>query len=147
MMSVSEKVAYLKGLVEGLGLDDYTKEGKILKAVVGVLGDISDDLDSLEGYAAELSEQVDAIDEDLGVLETDYYGYDEDYDEDDDEDYYDIVCPNCDREFSVDEDVLLQGGIKCPVCGEDLEFDFEEDSCCGGADDVCCRAKSKETEE
>jgi len=140
MMSVSEKVAYLKGLVEGLGLDDTTKEGKILKAIVDVLGDISEDIDSLKEYTTELSEQIDAIDEDLDALESEFYGYDDEEDVDDDyddfdQDYYDIVCPNCDNEFSVDEEVLMQGSIKCPVCGETLEFDIEDCDCCD--DDEC----------
>ena len=130
-MSVTEKVAYLKGLAEGLGVDDSTKEGKLLMAIVDTLGDISETLDSLEDYTAELSEQVDAIDEDLDSLESDFYEeYDDDCDCDEcsgDDEFYDIVCPSCEQEFSVDEDTLLEGSIECPNCGEKLEFDIEED--------------------
>ena len=53
-----------------------------------------------------------------------------------DEDFYEITCPNCDEEFSVDEDTLLDGGVECPVCGEHLEFDL--DDCCCDDDDCCC---------
>lgn len=130
-MSVTEKVAYLKGLAEGLGVDDSTKEGKLLMAIVDTLGDISETLDSLEDYTTELSEQVDAIDEDLDSLESDFYEeYDDDCDCEEcsgDDEFYDIVCPSCEQEFSVDEDTLLEGSIECPNCGEKLEFDIEED--------------------
>ena len=36
-MEISEKVAYLKGLAEGLALDTDTKEGKLLTAIIDVL--------------------------------------------------------------------------------------------------------------
>lgn len=150
MMSVAEKVAYLKGLAEGLGLDDSTKEGKLLKAIVDVLGDISEDIDSLEDYTTELSEQVDAIDEDLDALESEFYEYDE-YDDDDDDDYadfdaeyYDVVCPNCEKEFSIDEEVLLQESLDCPFCGENIGFDIED--CDGCSNDECGCSKPDDLE-
>lgn len=138
-MSVTEKVAYLKGLAEGLGVDEGTKEGKLLHAIVDVLSDMAGDIEDLEDYTAELTEQVDAIDEDLDLLESDYY---EDYDEDCDcepldEEYFDVCCPNCDEEFSVDENTLLEGGVECPNCGEHLEFDIHECDCDDAACDGC----------
>ena len=36
-MTVSEKVAYLKGLADGLGVKDSTNEGKLMLAVIDVL--------------------------------------------------------------------------------------------------------------
>ena len=39
-MNVSEKAAYIKGLVDGLELDGTTKEGKVLAAIIDLLGDI-----------------------------------------------------------------------------------------------------------
>lgn len=37
-----------------------------------------------------------------------------------------MTCPNCDEEFSVDEETLMEGSIECPNCGEHLEFDIDE---------------------
>ena len=128
-MTVTEKVAYLKGLMEGLSVDETSKEGKILKAVVDVLDDLAMSVEDLEDYTAELTEQVDAVDEDLDSLENDFYGECDCCDDDEDEEYYDITCPSCGDEFSVDEDTLLEGGIECPNCGEHLEFDVECDDC------------------
>ncbi len=135
-MTTIEKVAYIKGLAEGLELDEGTKEGKLLKAIIDVLGDITEDHADLEDYVAEMAEQVDAVDEDLSSLEDVVY---EELDDDDDcdcdcdccgdwdEDFYEITCPNCKEEFEVDEETLLDGGIDCPNCGEPLEFDLEDD--------------------
>ena len=135
-MTITEKVAYLKGLLEGLGVEENSKEEKIWKAVMDVLADVALSVEDLEATVQEMGEQVDTIDEDLDALETDYYDDDCDCGCDCDEDFYEITCPNCDEEFSVDEDTLLDGGVECPVCGEHLEFDL--DDCCCDDDDCCC---------
>lgn len=133
-MTTVEKVAYLKGLAEGMDLDENTKEGKLLKAIVDVLGDIADDAANLEDYVAEMTEQVDAVDEDLSTLEDVVYEeFDDDCDcdcdccGDWDEEFYDVTCPNCEEEFQVDEETLLDGGVDCPNCGERLDFDLDEE--------------------
>ncbi len=136
-MTITEKVAYLKGLIEGMEIDVDTKEGKILKAIMDVLSDVALSVEDLEMTVEEMGEQVDTIDEDLDTLETEYYG--DDYDDCDDDccdcgcedEFYDITCPSCEEEFCVDEETLLDGGVECPNCGEHLEFDIEEcDDCC-----------------
>lgn len=129
MATVTEKVAYLKGLAEGMKIDETTNEGKLIAAVLDVLSDLAETLTDLEDYTAELTEQVDAIDEDLDLLESDYYEdweEDEEYDKLDDE-FYDVTCPSCDTTFCVDEETLLEGGIDCPNCGERLEFEIDEE--------------------
>ena len=129
-MTITEKVAYLKGLLEGKGVED-----KEMSLIVEILTDLANDLADLEDYTAELTEQVDAVDEDLNTLEEDFY---EEWDEDDDcdcdcdccdcdDEYYDVTCPSCGEDFEVDEDTLLDGGVECPACGEHLEFDFDEE--------------------
>ncbi|HJD22932.1 MAG TPA: hypothetical protein H9694_02175 [Firmicutes bacterium] len=144
-MTVMEKVSYLKGLAEGLGVDDSTKEGKVLKAIIDVLDDMASDLESLEDYTEELTEQVDAIDEDLDSLESDFYEEDEDGCGCEGDDLYDITCPNCEEEFSVDEETLLEGSIECPNCGEKLEFDIEDcDDCEDGACGCGCHHEDEE---
>ncbi len=131
-MTITEKVAYLKGLLEGKGVED-----KEMNLIVEILTDLANDLADLEDYTAELTEQVDAVDEDLNTLEEDFYDeWDEDEDcdccdccdcDDCDEEYYDVTCPSCNEDFEVDEDTLLDGGVECPNCGEHLEFDFDDE--------------------
>ena len=133
-MTTIEKVAYLKGLFEGMEIDESTKEGKLLKAVVEVLGELAEDHADLGDYVAELTEQVDAVDEDLSSLEDVVYEeLDDECDgdcegcDDLDDDLYDVTCPSCKESFEVDEETLLDGGVDCPNCGEHLEFDIEDD--------------------
>ena len=38
---MKEKAAYLRGLIEGLGIDETTKEGKVIKAMSELLGELA----------------------------------------------------------------------------------------------------------
>lgn len=76
-MDICEKVAYIKGLAEGLALDDSTKEGKVLAAIIDVLGDITNEICEIEDGCDELMEQLDAVDEDLSNVEDVVYGDDD----------------------------------------------------------------------
>ena len=91
-MTLTEKVAYLKGLVEGMGVDETTNQGKIMKAVLDVLDDMAFTVSDLEDSTSELYEEVEAIDEDLSVLENDYY---DDLCDEDEEDEDDDCCCGC----------------------------------------------------
>ena len=133
MMTVTEKVAYLKGLAEGMKMDDSTNEGKLLLAIIDTLDDIALTVSDMEDSMTELAAQVDEIDDDLGAVEEDLYCDDDDCDcDDDDEALYEVECPKCGDIICLDEDMLDEGEIDCPNCGEKLEFDFEEgDEPCG----------------
>ena len=155
-MTVTEKTAYLKGLLEGMKIDDGTDQGKLLAAIVDTLNDVALAVSDLESDAAETAENVemledaiDDIDEDLEEMEEtiddicevleDCCDCDCDDEDDDecgcDETFYQLACPTCGEEICVDEDVLEKGGMKCPACGEELEFDLsqldgeDEDGC------------------
>ncbi len=144
-MTVTERVAYLKGLTEGLDLDTSTKEGKLLSAIIDVLDDLAFEVSDLQEVVGELGEQIDMIDEDLDGLEEIVYD-EEDYDDDDDDDcdccdccddgdLYEIVCPSCSDSIYLDEDMVAEGEMECPNCGEHLEFDFDEDDAEENEDD------------
>ncbi|MGE4483516.1 MAG: CD1247 N-terminal domain-containing protein [Oscillospiraceae bacterium] len=135
-MTVSEKVAYLRGLCDGLKIDSESDEGKLFTAVIDVLGDIASDLEDIEENALDIGDELDAISDDLADVENYVFGEDEDEDdEDEDDDYefdedefvYSVTCPSCNEEITVSEDILELGEIDCPNCGEKLEFDIEED--------------------
>lgn len=141
-MTTSEKVAYLKGLAEGLGIDKETKEGRVLDAIMDILEDLAHDIEDLEENAWELGEAIDQVSDDLSDIEDIVYDVDEDEDDDDeDEDYcgcccgededgepvfYEVTCPACENTITIDEDVLDLGSIECPNCGETLEFEGVE---------------------
>ncbi len=137
-MTVTEKVAYLKGLVEGLDFDDDKKETKVINAVLDVLEDLALAVSDLDDEMVVVTEQLDAVDEDLADLEEIFYEEcdDCDCDCDDcdcdcDEDMYEVECPNCGELIYFDEEIIYEGKADCPACGEVLEFETEECDCCG----------------
>ena len=137
-MNLTEKVAFIKGLTDGMNLDTKSKEGKIFSAIIDVLDDIALTVSNLDDDYGDLSDQVEAIDNDLHDLEEDFY-YD-DCDKCDDDFTYEVTCPSCNETICLSEDVLLDGQMKCPNCGENLEFDFDElckDDCCCTSDCDC----------
>ena len=135
-MEILEKVAYMKGLAEGLGLDTKSKEGKLLKVIMDILDDMALELQDIHAEQGELEEGLDAVSDDLADVETYLYEQDSEDDEDDGE-VYQTTCPNCQEDVFFDEDILADGSILCPNCGERLEFDLEEPDGCGGG---CCGA-------
>lgn len=143
-MTVSEKVAYLKGLCAGMELTEDSKEHKLLLAIIDTLETVAEKMDELDENALDLGEEIDAISDDLAEVEDIVFGEDEDedYEEDgchcghhhyhyDDEDeeaaLYEVKCPACGNEITVDEEVLDLGSIDCPKCGEKLEFEFDDE--------------------
>ena len=139
-MEVNEKIAYLKGLIEGLGIRSDTKEGKVMECIVDILDDLSMSLSDMEDGMNLLTEQFEDMDEDLEEVIADLYD-DEDDEEDDDleEELYEVTCPKCGDVICVDEDMLDEGEINCPGCGETLEFDFSGvlDDCDGNCNCKC----------
>ena len=144
-MEINEKVAYLKGLLEGMELDTTKKEGKLLAAIIDVLEDISLDLEDLWDQTDELMEGLDAVSDDLEDVEDVLFEDDDEEDDEDseyyeddldeDEDCYATTCPTCEETIYFDESVLEEGEVICPNCGEKLEFDLsslEEECDCEG---------------
>ena len=132
-MDIMEKVAYLKGLMEGMEIDTDKKEGKLLAAIIDILDDIALEIEDLKDYADELGEGLDAVSDDLEDVEDLLFDEDEEDDEyeeedfdelDEDEDCYATTCPTCEEEIFFDESILADGEVICPNCGEKLEFDL-----------------------
>ena len=150
-MTVVEKAAYFKGLVEGLGIEPDSKDGKLWGALGELLSDMAHEIEDLQATDMDHAEALDEMAEELSYLEDLVCDLDEpeDFDEqcdgscgscglcdeDEEEDgepeydgiIYDVTCPVCGEEISFDEDTLDKGSIECPSCGETLEFDLSED--------------------
>ncbi len=130
-MTTSEKVAYLKGLTDGYGIDPATREGKLLSTIVDILEDLALEVEDLGCDLDELEEGLDAVSEDLADVEEILFD-DEDEEEDEDEEddepvFYEAECPTCGETVTFDEGVLNQGAIDCPSCGENLEFELDDE--------------------
>ena len=128
-MGISEKVAYLKGLMEGMNLNADSNEGKLFRAIVDVLDEIALEVEDLTDEVMELGDGLDVISDDLGDVEDIIYDEDDDdyeeLDEDEDdeeEECYATTCP-CEEEIFFDDSVLEDGKVECPNCGATLEFD------------------------
>ena len=129
-MGISEKVAYLKGLMEGMNLSADSNEGKLFRAIVNVLDEIALEVEDLTDEVMELGDGLDVISDDLGDVEEIIYDEDDDdyeeLDEDEDdeeEECYATTCPECEEEIFFDDSVLEDGKVECPNCGATLEFD------------------------
>ena len=81
-MTLSEKSAYLKGLMEGMKLDTETNEGKLISEIVSMLQDVAENVSDLEEVVDCISDELDCIEEDLDNI--DDYLMDDDDDEQDD---------------------------------------------------------------
>ena len=121
-MGISEKVAYLKGLMEGMKFDTDTDEGKLFAAIVDVLDEVALAVEDLSDDVAELEDGMDVISDDLSDVEDVVYG-DED---DEEEDCYETTCPECEEQIFFDDSVLEDGKVECPNCGAKLEFDLSD---------------------
>ena len=133
-MGISEKVAYLKGLMKGMNLSADSNEGKLFRAIVDVLDEIALEVEDLTDEVMELGDGLDVISDDLSDVEDvvfdedDYEELDDedDEDEDDEEECYATTCPECEEEIFFDDSVLEDGKVECPNCGATLEFDPED---------------------
>ena len=133
-MGISEKVAYLKGLMEGMNLSADSNEGKLFRAIVDVLDEIALEVEDLTDEVMELGDGLDVISDDLSDVddvlfdEVDFDDYDDEDedDEDDEEECYATTCPECEEEIFFDDSVLEDGKVECPNCGATLEFDPED---------------------
>jgi len=149
-MTISEKAAYLKGLMDGLELDTEKAEGKMIASIVDLLGDVTRRLTDIEETTIAISDELDEIEEDLDAIEDyildeedDFDDFDddfedfEDFDDDDFEDegfdfgdedstIYEVKCV-CGEVINFDEDTLEEGSMECPNCGELLEFSLEDE--------------------
>ena len=148
-MTISEKSAYLKGLMDGMKLNTESDEGKMIAAIVDMLGDLARKVTDIEETTIAISDELDEIEEDLDAIEDfimdvdddeewdeeeeedEEWDEDEEYEEgfdfgDEDSTIYEVVCA-CGTVINFDEETLEKGSIICENCGETLEFSLEDD--------------------
>lgn len=149
-MELNKKAAYLQGLVDGLGIDETTKEGKIIKAMSALLGEMAEVIESVDEDLSRAYDQINELSDELEDLEADLYEEDEDGESEDAEDedsdgdedakdddiasepFYEVACPNCGETVYVSEDDLDAGEANCAHCGVTFEVALEGD----GEDDA-----------
>ncbi len=126
---LSEKIAYIKGLAEGLKLQSDSKEGKIILSIIEALESVDEEfsmvyeeIDELADMIDETDEYVEAVDEDLSDVEEYLSDISEMVNSELDPDYLDDLF---DDEFDYGEEIYAA-------------YD-DEDCCCGGGKaNHCC---------
>ena len=132
MSRISEKVAYLDGLMEGLNIRE-DKYAKIFTAIVDALDLIAEEMADHEDTLADLADSVEEIFENLDEYDELLFGDDEEFSDEDDafdeDDFYETVCPNCGDTIYFDQDMLDRpDGLICPKCNEPIELHFPEEN-------------------
>ena len=107
-MTTSEKVAYLKGLAEGMGIQEDGGQGKLFHVIIDILEDLSLDLADTKDALVDLTDGVEEINEDLAELENEFY---------------ESPCSCCGAQWSGTKDLSVRGWA-CPECGAQHDRDI-----------------------
>ena len=161
MCELKEKVVFLQGLAQGMEINEDSKEGKLITAMLDVLADMADAVAEISEDLDEVYDYVDELDEDLAEVEEEVFGEDEcgcdcdcdcDCEEEgdcecDEDDYVEVTCPNCHEVVCFSSDILEADEpieVVCPVCDAavfsndaeyiDLEAEEEGECTCGCED-------------
>lgn len=142
-MTLSEKVAYLKGVAAGSGFSpEKSPEGKLISIMMDILEHMALNAEENDDSIQALADQLDDVSDSLAMVED--YVYSEDFDFDDEEDdededvddaeealaaleedgFFELECPNCADILMVDKGVLDAGTITCPGCGQEFEIEI-----------------------
>ena len=133
-MTISEKVAYIQGLFDGLKLDtEKSGEARVLSEVLDVLREVGLQLDGMDAAMDQFDEELDTLGDTVAELEEAVFD-DEDEDDGDfedcgdtDEDFFEIPCPTCGEDLIVDDEALAAGVVDCPKCGQKFALSFEDE--------------------
>ena len=132
MSKLTDRISYLQGLAEGMKLNPEKDSHRLILGILDVLGEVGVSFEALAESHGELSEYVEAIDEDLADLEADLYDdEDEDAAEDDVEEFESTIeyeCPHCGATVEIDPDeVDFDEDAICPQCGKELFPELPEE--------------------
>lgn len=136
MNSLKEKVAYIRGMAEGMDLDKTDGRTKLTLQLLDLLNEMVAEIDDLTDRVGDNEDLIEALDSDLADVEEvvfeddDCCGHDDD--EEDDLSEFEVQCPHCDELVYVDEEDLEDVAdddveILCPNCNMVIFSDEEED--------------------
>ena len=126
MSEISNRAAYLKGLADGLKLDKETTEGQLIDGILGLLGDMAEEMEMLDQEQGFLADKMDEMEDVIEMIGDEAFG------RDDDDEMYTLVCDHCGAEIDLtadDLDDIADGVFKCPDCGEIIELDLGDCGC------------------
>ena len=122
MSEVSKKVAFLKGMAEGMGLEkEEDAKSKLIARMLEAMEEMADAMDAMEARQDEAEQYIDELDSDLGDVEEVLFADDEEDDEDAGVDFIEYECPHCHTSVYYDQEAFdLEEEHLCPECGREL---------------------------
>lgn len=144
-MSALEKVAYLRGLIDGQKIADTDEKKRFINALVDTLEVLAREQEDHKELHTQLSEYLEQLDDDVADLEEDVdeilgeddddccccHHHDEDdgdFDDFDEEEYAAVTCPFCNKEFYYEPDSYDEDeDLLCPHCGKPFKQPESED--------------------
>ena len=130
---LSERVSYVKGLMEGMKYDTSSDEGKLIKALLELVDDICVAVEEVEEDSDSIMEDIETLDERLSDVENDLYSEFSDEDDDDGDEYeYEedvsepLTCPECGAELDFDELDIDENTTSfcCPECNTKIDIEW-----------------------
>ncbi len=142
-MTISEKVAYIQGLFDGLKLDtEKSGEARILSEVLDVLREVGQQLDSMDAVMDQFDEELDVLSDTVADLEEAVFDGEDEQDADfhnlddgEEEDFFEIPCPTCGEDLVVDDEALAAGLVECSVCGGKFALSFDDEDAASDEDE------------
>ncbi len=130
MSELTNKAAYLKGLADGMKLDEKSDNGKLMAEIIKLLSDITEEIEMLDDEQGFVADKLDDIDESIDILCEEVFD-DEicEYDDEDEDDYV-IKCEKCGSDVFLSYEDFDCDDLVCPFCGEPIEIEFECDGEC-----------------
>ncbi|MFI3250115.1 MAG: hypothetical protein R3Y07_04065 [Eubacteriales bacterium] len=131
MMTISEKVAYLKGLAEGMELDtEKSKEGKLISVMIGILEEVGMSIEEIEDTVDGLGEEIDLLSDNLSEVESlvlHNHESNEGCECGSGNDFFEIECPTCEGTVVIDEEAIATGEVICLGCDSRFSLDLSDD--------------------
>jgi len=117
-VNISEKVAYLKGLAEGLDIGTDPKNGKIITGVLDVL-------EEMARAIRDMSEKGEKFTEKPAAEPKAVYKEKEEADSEYLDGVFEMMCPHCQKQIFIQTDDILESddmSIECPECGCEIDI-------------------------
>ncbi len=124
-MDLNAKAAYIRGLMTGMEFDPASKNGKVIAAMMDLLEEMAAAVTEHDNALDQVYDELETLDEDMDELVGALLDEDDEDESDEEDTVYEVTCPNCGAEATVDEETLLNKELVCPNCGASFDIELE----------------------
>lgn len=123
MSSLMSKITSLKKVINDLNMPNDSKEKEILLELSNIVYEITEKVEKMEKSQSEINEYVTILDENLGNIEDELYGFEEDDEEFSSYDYIDIQCNECNAILAIEKSLMNnENELICPNCRNTIKL-------------------------